>query len=73
MAEFLTGNFISEHGQLLRQLVLRLEYEYEDLPKEYSVFLSDIGKYTRVSGYLQCTGPESLQALQVYSIINIIV
>ena len=65
MTGFIEGEITSRNGQLIRQLVVRLEREFEEFPEEYANFLSDIGKYTSVSGYMQCTGAEALEALEV--------
>ena len=67
--EYLAVNITSESGQLIWDLATRLEREYEELPKEYAVFLGDLAKYTSVSGYLQCTGPEALNVLKVKLLI----
>ena len=63
--EFLHENLVSDHGQLIHQLVRRLSDQYGDVPRAYSLFIGDIAKYTSVSGYMQCTGPRALRTLQV--------
>ena len=63
--EYLAGDITSESGQLVWDLATRLEREFEELPREYAVFLGDVAKFTSVSGYLQCTGPEALEVLKV--------
>ena len=65
MTGFIEGEITSRNEQLLWQLVVRLETELEEFPVEYANFLSDIGKYTSVSGYMQCNGAEALVALEV--------
>ena len=66
MEDFIDEDMTSENGQLIQELVMRLDNEHDEIPKEYSKFLADVAKYTSVSGYLQCTGPESLQILEDY-------
>ena len=61
MTGFIEGEITSRNEQLLWQL----ETELEEFPEEYANFLSDIGKYTSVSGYMQCNGAEALVALEV--------
>ena len=65
MEAFLNADVTSANGLLIRQLVLRLHYEFDELPQEYKNFLGNVGKYTSVSGYMQCTGPEALTYLEL--------
>ena len=70
MEEFLGENITSSNGLLVRQLILRLHYDFDELPEEYKTFLGNIGKYTSVSGFMQCTGPEALETLESYCVQN---
>ena len=63
--DYLAVDITSETGQLVWDLATRLEHEFEELPREYAVFLGDVAKFTSVSGYLQPTGPEALDCLKV--------
>ena len=52
-------------GILIYNLVYRLSHQYQLIPREYIVLLTDLAKYSSVSGYLQPTGPEALEVLRV--------
>ena len=56
----------SENGQMVYDLVYRLSLQFRgEIPKGYEDLLSELGKYSGVSGYLQPTGPAALHKLQV--------
>ena len=48
--DYLAGDITSESRQLVWDLVTRLESKFEELPRENAVFLSDVAKFTSVSG-----------------------
>ena len=66
-AEFLESELIvSQNCQLIKSLVTTVHKKYENtIPKEYLMFLADLGKKTSVPGFLQVTGPDGLQYLEV--------
>ena len=63
--EFISGNISSSNGQLVKTMVTRLHNSHQEVPKPYHDFLTDIGKFTSVFGYIQPTGPRALELLQV--------
>ena len=66
-SEFLQSDLIvSQNCQLIKSLVTTLHKKYENsIPKEYLLFLADLGKKTSVPGFIQVTGPDALQYLEV--------
>ena len=59
----------TRNGRLIKTLVSRVFDDYDELPEEYVKFLSNLGKNTSVSGYLQVTSPNTLQILEVCYIL----
>ena len=70
MNTFLNANWQTQNGILIRDLVDRVTTDFGDIPEPYMEFLGDVGKRTSVSGYLQCTRPDTLQILQVIYNLN---
>ena len=63
---FINGSCLTSHaGVLVYNLVNRLSRQFRDIPQEYIALLSDIAKYSSISGLLQPTGPEALHRLEV--------
>ena len=58
--EFLDGDMNSENGQLVRELVNRLDTVFQDIPNEYIDFLTDLAKSSSVTGLLQVNNLEAL-------------
>ena len=66
-AQFLAGNFSSENGRMIRDLVNRLQNTYNTVPDDYKQFLSDCSKMSPVTGFLQVTFPGTvLDLLKVF-------
>ena len=64
MQEFLRSDLNTVNGQMIYNLVSRLARANQDeLSEPYKVFLTSIGKYTSVAGYLQVLSDEPLQYL----------
>ena len=49
-AEFLGSQLESENGELVREVIDRLYQVYDDVPDAYLPLLTDLGKYTSVTG-----------------------
>lgn len=64
--DFLQEDISTHNGTLLVNMVRRLVTDYGVVPSAYMNWLEDLGKYSSVMGYLQVTGPEGLQLIQVF-------
>ena len=67
-ADFLESEEIStQNGLLVKTLVERVSIDWPDeIPTPYKRFIGNISKYSSVAGFLQVTGPESLDILEAY-------